>query len=288
MRNVGFVPAAKPGSKLAPTQEEGFEGSHAMQSKTHQDSKDDVSNSESTEGDKKMAAKKMVITKDVEEMMEMQDEITIDWEHVLSMVPMPHTICQCILDISQHWTRDENFAQGVGTIQNWVAVLEDEELDPVEILGGKEDTKDVVPTAFLVMDQDSWVWAIHLIGIANLKDHTIPIHGITFGFASNLQDLGNGTWTLLMLAELHPSMMLSINQYKTAPQKACEATSHEADVEALLSAGSVSNVYLPQAFPLPVMLITYDLEKRTHTPSNILPSQVANKELGQHGESNSS
>jgi hypothetical protein len=65
------------------------------------------------------------------------------------------------------------------------------------------------------------------------------------------------------MAELHPLMMLSINQYKTAPQKACEATSHKADVEALLSAGSVSKVYLPQAFPLPVTWITYFLEKRT-------------------------
>jgi hypothetical protein len=44
---------------------------------------------------------------------------------------------------------------------------------------------------------------------------------------------------------------------------ACEATSHEADVEALLSVGSVSKVYLPQAFPLPVMWITNFLEKRT-------------------------
>jgi hypothetical protein len=56
MRNVGFVPAAKPGNKPAPTPEEGFEGSHVMWSKTCQDSKDDISNSESTEGDKKMAA----------------------------------------------------------------------------------------------------------------------------------------------------------------------------------------------------------------------------------------
>jgi hypothetical protein len=31
----------------------------------------------------------------------------------------------------------------------------------VEILQGKEDTKDVVPTAFFVTDWDSWVWAVH-------------------------------------------------------------------------------------------------------------------------------
>jgi hypothetical protein len=101
-----------------------------MWSKTCEDSRDDICKSESIEGDKKMAAKKTVVTKEVEEMMEMQDEITVDlansqteWEHVLSMVPMPRTLLQHIWDISQHWTRDKNIAQEVVTIQNWMAVL---------------------------------------------------------------------------------------------------------------------------------------------------------------------
>jgi hypothetical protein len=83
----------------------------------------------------------MVVTEEVEEMTEMQDEITMDsadsqteWECILSTVLMPRTICQHIWYISQCWTRDKNITQGVGTAQNWVVVLEDEELNPVEIL----------------------------------------------------------------------------------------------------------------------------------------------------------
>jgi hypothetical protein len=102
----------------------------------------------------------------------------------------------------------------------WQFSRQDEELDAVGILQGEEDTKDAVLTAFLIMDWDGWVWALHSISIANLKGCTKSIHGIIFGFAGDLQDLGNGTWTLLTMADLHPLMMLSINQCKTAPQKA--------------------------------------------------------------------
>jgi hypothetical protein len=110
-----------------------------------------------------------------------------DVEIIASTVPLPHTIHQRVRDIAKSLTREQNMTEGIEHVNAWYEVLLEEETDPLEVIRGQEETRDAYPTAFLVIDHNKVVYAIHSIGTANLQDRRISSHGRTYGFIGNAQ-----------------------------------------------------------------------------------------------------
>jgi hypothetical protein len=110
-----------------------------------------------------------------------------DVEIIASTVPLPHTIQQRVHDIAKSLTCEQNMTEGIEHINAWYEVLSEEEADPLEVIRGQEETRDAYPNAFLVIDHNKVVYAIHSIGTANLRDRSISSHGRTYGFIGDAQ-----------------------------------------------------------------------------------------------------
>jgi hypothetical protein len=77
--------------------------------------------------------------------------------------------------------------EGIKHVNAWYEVLLEEETDPLEVIRGQEESRDAYPTAFLIINHNKVVYAIHSIGTANLRDRSISSHGRTYGFIGYLR-----------------------------------------------------------------------------------------------------
>jgi hypothetical protein len=95
-------------------------------------------------------------------------ETDTEWQFAMSNVVIPFTIAQCITNLTSHWMAQHMVDESIKHINEWMTLLEDEEVTPMETIHDQRELWDAYPMALLIVTSENDMMALHSIGTATM------------------------------------------------------------------------------------------------------------------------